>query len=65
MAFSLDDARAGLTLISFLVFLGIVWWAWSARRKDQFDEAARLALDDDPLPGQGRQVANESDGQQR
>jgi cytochrome c oxidase cbb3-type subunit 4 len=38
-----------LTLVLFLVFLGIVIWAWSSKRKKQFDEAARLPLDDDHL----------------
>jgi len=28
------------TVISFLIFVGIVLWAWSARRKAQFDAAA-------------------------
>jgi cytochrome c oxidase cbb3-type subunit IV len=28
------------TVVSFFVFSGIVWWAWSARRKASFDAAA-------------------------
>ena len=39
--------RAMYTLFMFLAFVGIVWWAWSARRKNDFDEAAALALEDD------------------
>lgn len=37
------------TVVSFVVFIGIVLWAWSGRRKAAFDEAARapFALDDD------------------
>ncbi len=35
------------TVILFVVFIGIVVWAYSSRRKKDFDEAARLALDDD------------------
>ena len=35
------------TVILFIVFIGIVLWAYSSRRKKDFDEAARLALDDD------------------
>ena len=38
-----------LTLVLFLVFICIVVWAWSSKRKKQFDEAARLPLDDDLL----------------
>jgi cytochrome c oxidase cbb3-type subunit 4 len=35
------------TVIVFIVFIGIVLWAFSSRRKKDFDEAARLVLDDD------------------
>lgn len=35
------------TVVLFIVFIGIVLWAYSNRRKKDFDEAARLALDDD------------------
>lgn len=35
------------TLVLLLVFIGIVVWAWSPKRKRKFDEAARLPLDDD------------------
>jgi len=34
-----------LTLILMLLFIGIVVWAYSSRRKKDFDEAARLPLD--------------------
>ena len=39
--------RGLYTLFMFLAFAGIVWWAWSARRKDDFDEAAGLPFEDD------------------
>jgi cytochrome c oxidase cbb3-type subunit 4 len=35
------------TLLLMLTFVGIVLWAWSGKRKKDFDEAARLPLDDD------------------
>jgi cytochrome c oxidase cbb3-type subunit IV len=37
------------TVLSFLVFAGIVFWAYSARRKGSFDEAANepFALPDE------------------
>ena len=35
------------TIALMAVFIGIVVWAWSGRRRKDFDEAARLALDDD------------------
>ena len=30
-----------------VIFIGIVVWAWSGKRKGGFDEAARIPLDDD------------------
>ena len=43
----LNLMRAIWTAVLFAVFIGIVWWAWSGRRKKDFEEAARLPLDDD------------------
>ena len=39
--------RSILTAVMFAVFMGIVFWAWSGRRKSDFEAAARLPLDDD------------------
>jgi cytochrome c oxidase cbb3-type subunit IV len=39
--------RSILTVLSFAAFLGIVFWAWSAKRKAAFDEAANLPFVDD------------------
>jgi cytochrome c oxidase cbb3-type subunit 4 len=40
-----------MTVVSFVVFLGIVAWSWSARRKDAFDKAAQepFALPDEDV----------------
>ena len=35
------------TVALVVIFVGIWIWAWSGKRKAGFDEAARLALDDD------------------
>ena len=35
------------TGILLLVFLGIVFWAWSSKRRDDFEEAAQLPLDEE------------------
>ena len=43
----LNDLRIGITLLSFVVFAGIVRWAWSRRNKKDFDEAARLPFADE------------------
>ena len=36
------------TLVLLLAFLGLVFWAYSKRRKADFDELARMPLEDDP-----------------
>jgi cytochrome c oxidase cbb3-type subunit 4 len=35
------------TVIAFVFFVGVVFWAWSGRRKKSYDKAARMALDDE------------------
>lgn len=47
MATELFDVRSMVTVTSFITFLGIVWWAYSARRKAGFDEAAHLPFADE------------------
>ena len=42
-----NDLRAAVTLLTFLVFIGIVWWAFSTKRKQSFDEVALLPFTDD------------------
>jgi cytochrome c oxidase cbb3-type subunit 4 len=36
-----------LTLVLMLVFVGIVVWAWSARRRETYEAAARAPLEDE------------------
>jgi cytochrome c oxidase cbb3-type subunit 4 len=43
----INDLRSILTVLGFLGFLGIVGWAYSDRRKETYEAAARLPLDDD------------------
>lgn len=45
----MNTLRSGITAVSFVVFVGIVWWAWSARNKSRFEEAARLPFAEDPF----------------
>ncbi|HOP44944.1 MAG TPA: cbb3-type cytochrome c oxidase subunit 3 [Flavobacteriales bacterium] len=39
--------RSIVTVVAFVVFIGIVIWAWSSRNQQQFEEAARLPFDQD------------------
>jgi len=36
-----------VTAVLIVLFLSVCAWAYSARRRSQFDEAARIPLDDD------------------
>jgi cytochrome c oxidase cbb3-type subunit 4 len=44
-----------MTVVSFVTFIGIVFWAYSRKRKPAFDEAANapFALPDDEIGGRG------------
>ncbi len=42
--------HAWWTVVLVVLFIGIVIWAWSSRRKTEFDAAARLPLEDDDKP---------------
>jgi cytochrome c oxidase cbb3-type subunit 4 len=51
MNIDLNLLRAGVTVLSFAGFLGIIWWAMSRRNQADFDEAAQLPfLEDDTAP---------------
>ncbi len=39
--------RSAATVVSFVTFIGIVWWAWSQRRSADFSEAANLPFEQD------------------
>lgn len=46
--------RGVMTVILMLLFIGFVFWAYSRRRNEDFDAAARLPLDDDSGPDSAR-----------
>lgn len=39
--------RSLMTVIAFTTFVGIVVWAWSGRKRSDFDLAARSVLGDE------------------
>jgi cytochrome c oxidase cbb3-type subunit 4 len=40
-----NDLRVVTTVISFVIFIGILVWTFSKRNKEDFDEAAKLPFD--------------------
>jgi cytochrome c oxidase cbb3-type subunit 4 len=49
----IGTVRGLVTLALMLAFIGLVIWAWSSRRKADFDEAAQMPLRDDPPKNKG------------
>lgn len=47
MDLDINTLRSAATVVSFVTFIGIVWWAWSKRRTDDFSEAAKLPFEQD------------------
>jgi len=43
----INDIRAWHTVVLLILFVGIVIWAYSKRRKRDFDEAANLPFADE------------------
>ena len=39
--------RSIVTVVAFVVFIGIVIWAWSRKNQSRFEEAARLPFEQD------------------
>ena len=50
----LTSAKAWMTVVMLVVFVGIVIWAYSSKRKKQFDEAARSVLEEDAPEESGK-----------
>ena len=41
----LNDLRSAVTVAGFLLFVALVAWTWSPRRRKALDEAAHLPFD--------------------
>ncbi|GAB5414583.1 MAG: CcoQ/FixQ family Cbb3-type cytochrome c oxidase assembly chaperone [Congregibacter sp.] len=49
----INDLRGISTAFLFFAFIGLAFWAYSGKRKDSFDEAARLPFADETDLGNG------------
>lgn len=54
----LELMRSLMTVIAFATFVGIVVWAWSGRKRGDFELAARSVLVDDEAVAQAANTAN-------
>lgn len=41
--------RAIVSVVMFVLFLGIIWWAYTGHNRQRFQEAAQLPFEDDDL----------------
>ena len=44
----IGTVRGLITLVLFVAFVALIIWAYSRRRKADFDELARMPLEDEP-----------------
>jgi cytochrome c oxidase cbb3-type subunit IV len=47
MELDINTLRSVTTVVSLVIFIGIMAWAWSKRRSADFEEAANLPFDQD------------------
>jgi cytochrome c oxidase cbb3-type subunit 4 len=47
MEFDINALRSLVTVVSFIVFVGIVAWAYSGRKSADFEQAANLPFEQD------------------
>ncbi|MDR5866629.1 cbb3-type cytochrome oxidase subunit 3 [Halomonas koreensis] len=61
----IGTVRGIITGLLIVAFLGLVWWAYSKRRKPDFDEAANLPFaDEDERPNRDTSASDEADSRQ-
>ncbi len=46
----INDIRAYFSVVMFALLIGIYLWAWSKKRKQDFNEAANLPFDEPEQP---------------
>lgn len=54
----ISTLRSIATVLSFVVFVGIVWWAYSKSNQSRFDTAANLPFADDDVERAPKSGAN-------
>lgn len=54
----INTFRGLVTLTLMILFFALVAWAWSSRRREDFEEAANLPLGDDQKPPAHKKESN-------
>ena len=54
-----DKASSAMTVVSFLTFIGILWWTFIRHKGHDFDAAAQLPFaDDDTVDSSAQEQRN-------
>ena len=61
-ALDIGLVRGILSVVVFAAFMGLVFWAYSGRKKKDFEEASRLPLEDDAVLTSGSNSNHTSKG---
>jgi cytochrome c oxidase cbb3-type subunit 4 len=59
---TLNLLRAVSTGLAMAAFLGIIAWAWSHRRRNEFEQAAQLPLEEDAAEQPAQRATTSSRG---
>jgi cytochrome c oxidase cbb3-type subunit 4 len=51
----LNDVRSAITVLSLLLFSGIMVWTWWPKRRADLEAAARLPFEDEADGGRGNE----------
>lgn len=55
---SISDLQIIATVVAFIAFISIAWWAYSPKNKKRFEEDAQLALDDELVSSSASTLRN-------
>ena len=50
------------TIVVMVLFVGIVIWAWSGKRKERFDEAANIPFKEDDMTSANKTPEEKTNG---
>ncbi len=57
----INDLRGLSTLLMMIAFIGVVFWAYSSKRKDDFEQAANLPFADEEMNRRSMREESEND----
>ena len=52
----INDLRSIVTVVTFIMFIGIVAWTYSGHRRQAFEKAANAPFDEDPADADAKVV---------